>query len=133
MNPRWIEHRCLKREHVGGSERREERDEDGEGGHLRKTEERHRSIFLSMHLEEGDSRTTHPRLHEIEGGQFRGYKADERTILRPISGPILSKRENKLAIIPRDHLLTPESLLPIEICKRDIVYIHCVENYRSFW
>lgn len=29
------------------------------------------------------------------------HKANEQTILRPISGRILSKRENKLAMIPR--------------------------------
>lgn len=147
-HPRWIgcsKHRCLK--HVGGSERRE-----GRGGGRREKDERRRrtfkkdrgaasprSIFLSMHLEEGGRFVyvdhASARNRGKGGGQSRdalmGYahKANEQTILRPISVPYpIQTREQT-----RDRtsiICFLESLLRIEICKRDIYVYTRVENYR---
>lgn len=97
-----------------GEEEAGERKTNGEGGHLRKTEERHHLhllIYASRGEEGGgDSYTWTTRLHEIEGkGEGNLVTPLWAMPIRPTSRrfygrypyPILSKRENKLAIVPR--------------------------------
>lgn len=127
-----------------GEEEAGERKTNGEGGHLRKTEERHHlvpSSYLCISRRGGGGGGfvyvdhASARNRGKGGGQSRdalmGYahKANEQTILRPISVPYpIQTREQT-----RDRtsiICFLESLLRIEICKRDIYVYTRVENYR---